>query len=110
LKELSFPGQSEKRRNINIFNVYQAQVKHGHPCLYKMTALSLVTKSFQMNVWRQIKKKKKKKTTIYDAGNAGPGLGQAQKCGGVKTVNGIPTRSLLIIGLFTFNFKKCVEI
>ena len=30
-------------------------------------------------------------TTTYDIGNAGPGLGQAQKYGGVKPVNGIPT-------------------
>jgi hypothetical protein len=32
-----------------------------------------------------------KKTMTYDVGNPGPGLGQAQQCGGVKTVNGIPT-------------------
>ena len=33
----------------------------------------------------------------YDIGNLGPGLGQAQKCGRVKPVNGIPTLPLLII-------------
>ena len=27
-----------------------------------------------------------KKTTTYDIGNPGPGLGQAQKCGWVKSV------------------------
>jgi len=27
----------------------------------------------------------------YDVGNPGPDLGQAQKCGGVKAINGIPT-------------------
>jgi hypothetical protein len=27
----------------------------------------------------------------YDVGNPDPGLGQAQKCGRVKPVNGIPT-------------------
>jgi hypothetical protein len=32
-----------------------------------------------------------KKTTTYDVGNTGPGLGQANKGGGVKPVNGIPT-------------------
>jgi hypothetical protein len=32
-----------------------------------------------------------KKTTTYDVGNTGPGLGQAHKGGGVKPVNGIPT-------------------
>jgi len=32
----------------------------------------------------------------YDVTNAGPGLGQAQQCGGVKPVNGISTLSLLI--------------
>ena len=31
-----------------------------------------------------------KKTTIYDVGNPSPGLGQAQKCGGFKPVNGKP--------------------
>jgi hypothetical protein len=30
-------------------------------------------------------------TTIYDAGNTGPGLGQANKYGRVKPVNGIST-------------------
>ena len=32
-----------------------------------------------------------KKTTTYDFRKLGPGLGQAQKCDGVKPVNGIPT-------------------
>ena len=31
------------------------------------------------------------KTMTFDLGNSGPGLGQAQKCGGVKQVNGTPT-------------------
>jgi hypothetical protein len=30
-------------------------------------------------------------TTTYHVGNLGPGLGRAQKCGGIKQVNGIPT-------------------
>ena len=30
-------------------------------------------------------------TRAYDVGNPCPGMGQAQKCGGVKTDNGIPT-------------------
>ena len=34
----------------------------------------------------------------YDVGNPGPGLGQTQKCGEVKPVNGISILSLLIIG------------
>ena len=34
----------------------------------------------------------------YTGGNPGPGLGQAQKCGGVKPVNGFPTLPFLIIG------------
>jgi len=29
-----------------------------------------------------------KKTKTFDVGNPGPGLGQAQKCGGDKTING----------------------
>jgi len=30
-----------------------------------------------------------KKTTTYDVGNPGPGLGQAQICGRVKPANGM---------------------
>ena len=37
------------------------------------------------------------KNETYDVGNPGPVLGQAQKCGRVKTVNGIATLLLLII-------------
>jgi hypothetical protein len=33
----------------------------------------------------------KKKTITYGIGNSGPGLGQAQQCGRVKPINGIPT-------------------
>jgi hypothetical protein len=33
----------------------------------------------------------KKKTTTYDVGYQGPGLGQAKKCDGAKPINGIPT-------------------
>jgi hypothetical protein len=32
-----------------------------------------------------------KKTKTYGIENVSPGLGQAQKCGCVKSVNGIPT-------------------
>jgi hypothetical protein len=39
-----------------------------------------------------------KKNMTYDVGNPDSGIGQAQKCGGVKPVNGIPTLPLLIIG------------
>jgi hypothetical protein len=39
-----------------------------------------------------------KKTTTYDLGNPFPGLGQAQKCGGLNRVIGIPTLTLLITG------------
>jgi hypothetical protein len=35
--------------------------------------------------------------TTYHTGNPGLGLGQTEKCGGVKPVNGIPT-ALLITG------------
>jgi hypothetical protein len=35
--------------------------------------------------------KAKKNTTTYDVGNPDHGLGQAQKWGGVKLINGIPT-------------------
>jgi len=52
-----------------------------------------------------------KKTTTYDVGNPGPGLGQAHKCGSVKLVNVIPTIPLffLIFNLLTkwcFYFKS----
>ena len=39
-----------------------------------------------------------KKTMTYDIGHPDHGLGQAQKCGGVKLLNGIPTLPLLVIG------------
>jgi hypothetical protein len=39
-----------------------------------------------------------KKTTTYEVRNPGPGLRQAQKCGRVKYINGIPTLPLLITG------------
>jgi hypothetical protein len=35
-----------------------------------------------------------KKTMIYDEGNSGPGLGQAQKCDRVKPLNEIPAPPL----------------
>ena len=35
-----------------------------------------------------------KKIMIYGVGNVGPDLSQAQTCGGVKPVNGIPTPPL----------------
>ena len=34
----------------------------------------------------------------YEIGNPCPDLGQTQKCCGVKSVNGIPTTPLLVIG------------
>jgi hypothetical protein len=39
-----------------------------------------------------------KKTTVYNVGNSFPAWGQAQTCGGFKSVNGIstPTSPLLI--------------
>jgi hypothetical protein len=41
--------------------------------------------SFQLNSLNT------KKTTTYDIGSPGPGFGQAQQCGEIKPVNGIPT-------------------
>jgi hypothetical protein len=35
-----------------------------------------------------------KKTTTYDIGDPGPGLGQAHKCGRLKLINVIPTLTL----------------
>ena len=39
------------------------------------------------------KNKNKKETTTYDFGKPVPGLVYVQTCGGVKSVNGIPTLS-----------------
>jgi hypothetical protein len=43
------------------------------------------------NINKTIISHQHKNTTACDIGNPGPGLGQAQKCGRVKSVNGIPT-------------------
>jgi hypothetical protein len=48
-------------------------------------------KEIQTHFLYEKNKKTKKKTSTYDVGNLGPGLGQAHKCGGVKPGNGIPT-------------------
>ena len=40
-------------------------------------------------------------TMTNDFGNLGPGLGQAQKWGGIKLLNAIPTPALLIILIST---------
>jgi hypothetical protein len=42
--------------------------------------------------------KTKTKTTKYGIENLGPGLGQTQKCGSIKPVNGISTFPLLEVG------------
>jgi hypothetical protein len=39
------------------------------------------------------KRKRKGFARAYDVGNPGPGLGQAQTCGRVKPVDGIPNLS-----------------
>ena len=43
-----------------------------------------ITSNLNCTRWTQ------ENTTTYDFGNPGPGLGQAQECGGVKLVNEIP--------------------
>ena len=43
-----------------------------------------ITSNLNCTHWTQ------EKTTTYDFGNPGPGLGQAQECGGVKLFNEIP--------------------
>jgi hypothetical protein len=47
---------------------------------------------------QQIKSLSIQQTKTYDLKNAGPGLGQAQKCGRIKPANGIP-----ILGLFAMH-------
>ena len=48
-----------------------------------------------------------KKTTIYGVGNSGSSLRQAQRCGGVKWVNGGP--NLYDIGVIT-NWQQWMKI
>jgi hypothetical protein len=48
-----------------------------------------------LRVWFMSLPEHKTKITIYNVGNLGPGLGQAQKCGRVKPGNRIPTPFLI---------------
>ena len=59
-----------------------------------------IHKKFSMALQEQGDLLNTKNPTTYDVGNPGPGLGQAQHCGRVKPVNGIPTPPppLLITG------------
>ena len=47
----------------------------------------------KQNLSNQLNSLNTRQSTRYDIGNPGPGLGQSQKFGGLKTVNGIPTLS-----------------
>jgi hypothetical protein len=52
---------------------------------------------------------------IYEVGNPGPGLGQAQNCDRVKPVNRIPTLShmskdnISYISFWIFKFPLCLN-
>ena len=48
-----------------------------------------------------------KKTAKCDLGNPGSGLGQAQQCGGVKPINGIPPLDSWISNSACFMCFKC---
>ena len=48
----------------------------------------------QISTTSDLKSLNTKKVTTYDIRHPGPGLRQAQKCGGVKLVNGIPAPPL----------------
>ena len=51
----------------------------------------------------------KKNTMIYCIRNLAPGLGQAQKCGGIKLVNGVTTLPLLDLQR-QYRFKQTIKI
>jgi len=50
----------------------------------------------------------------YDVIYSGPGLGQAQRCGGIKPVNGIPTlltmerKCLFILYVIKMNIRSTI--
>jgi hypothetical protein len=48
------------------------------------------------------------KNTTYGVGNPGPGLGQAQKCGGVKPVNVIPFMYVHFL-FFFLSLDRCIK-
>ena len=48
---------------------------------------------------------KHKETMTFDVGNPAPGLGQAQKCGRIKRVNGIPTFHDIIFKILLYICK-----
>jgi hypothetical protein len=60
-----------------------------------MASISPITTNYHLS--SQLNSMNTKKTTTYDVGNPGPGLGQAQKCGRVKPVNWIPAPAHLLI-------------
>ena len=70
--QLKFNSQYEKK-------VFKKQ--YQFPQYQQSEKLTLILTEFTVH----------KKTTAYYIGNPGPGLGQAQKCGGVKLVNGNPS-------------------
>jgi hypothetical protein len=57
--------------------------------------------SIKQTITSPLKSLKTNKTSTYDVGNPGPGLGYAQICDEVKPVNVIETLPLLIIGSLT---------
>ena len=52
---------------------------------------TIPTKSTKQTITYDVNLLNTKQTTPYDVGNPGPDMGQAQKCGGCKTTNGIST-------------------
>ena len=55
---------------------------------FKQWRSTILPTSTNQTITSDIKSLNIKKTMIYDGGNPGPGLRQAQKCGGVKLVHG----------------------
>jgi hypothetical protein len=60
----------------------------------------------QISTTSDLKSLNTKKVTTYDIWHPGPGLRQAQKCWGVKLVNGIPTPAPPLY--YYFLYRNCV--
>jgi hypothetical protein len=57
---------------------------------FKQWWLTIPTISTKWTITSHLNSLNTKKTMAYDVVNPGPGLGQAQKGGEVKSINGIP--------------------
>jgi len=58
--------------------------------------VSILCRKVLFNNSNQYQQSEHKKDRTYNVENTGPGLGQTQKCGGVKPVNGIPNTTIML--------------